>query len=211
MSAASPFTAALSRLGLDNSDDVLAQIAQFKDYLLAVNRKINLVSRQNSPQVIDDLICDSLAMLEHIRYSPNARLLDIGSGAGFPWIIHKIVHPWLRVISVDANSRKIEFQRAAARRLDLRDCELRCARVESLPPQGADCCIAKAVGSVDLLCKLAQPHLASGGKLILPRSLEDSFSQSASITLGFALETDLIYEAGLDHRQARLLVLVLCS
>ena len=94
-------------------------LEKFKAHLLEVNRKINLVSRQDSSKVVDDLIADSLAILKLIDYPHPRELLDIGSGAGFPWIVHKIVRQDLQIISVDSNQRKIEFQRESARLLGL--------------------------------------------------------------------------------------------
>lgn len=168
MEDGSPIDSLLVELGIFNSA-VSKKVSQFQEYLLKVNQKINLVSRSNSAAVVDDLIFDSLSMLKHIRYSDGARLLDIGSGAGFPWIIHKIVVPGLAVVSVDSNRKKIEFQRNAARLLELSGCEFHAERVESVAGLGADYAIAKAFGAVGLIGSLAGPHLKSGGWLILPR------------------------------------------
>ena len=74
------------------SDQTLQELLEkFKAHLLDVNRKINLVSRHDSSKVVDDLIADSLAILKLIDYPHSAKVLDVGSGAGFPWIVHKIV------------------------------------------------------------------------------------------------------------------------
>ena len=95
----------LKLLSLGNSA-VESQIVIFRDYLIEVNQHVNLVSRNKTEFVIGDLIFDSLAMLPLIEYPEGALLLDIGSVAGFPWIIHKIVRPDLRLVTVDSNLRK---------------------------------------------------------------------------------------------------------
>jgi 16S rRNA (guanine527-N7)-methyltransferase len=180
-------------------------IDKFKTHLLDVNRKINLVSRQDSSRVVDGLIADSLAILKLIDYPPSARVLDIGSGAGFPWIVHKIVRQDLQVISVDSNRRKIEFQRESARLLGLRQCTFQAARIESLEAVDADFCIAKALGSVKLICRLAARHLKSSGRLVLPRSAREVVEAFAMLELGFVVEGKMEYEAA--GRGAKLLVL----
>jgi 16S rRNA (guanine527-N7)-methyltransferase len=180
-------------------------LEKFTAHLLDVNRKINLVSRQDSFKVVDDLIADSLAILKLIDYPHSARVLDVGSGAGFPWIVHKIVRQDLRIISVDSNQRKIEFQRESARILRLKQCVFHSARIETMAELDADFCIAKAFGSVELICELTARHLKASGKLVLPRSAKEVIDAIAVETLGFVVESDKEYEAA--GRMAKLLVL----
>jgi 16S rRNA (guanine527-N7)-methyltransferase len=180
-------------------------LEKFKAHLLDVNRKINLVSRQDSSKIVDDLIADSLVILKLIDYPHSAIVLDIGSGAGFPWIIHKIIRQDLQIISVDSKQRKIEFQRESARILGLKQCTFHAARIETLAELNADFCIAKALGSVDLICKLAVRHVKTSGKLVLPRSAKEVIDVIAVEALGFVVEDNTEYEAA--GRVAKLLVL----
>jgi 16S rRNA (guanine527-N7)-methyltransferase len=180
-------------------------LEKFKAHLLEVNRKINLVSRHDSSKVVDDLITDSLAILELIDYPHSAKVLDVGSGAGFPWIVHKIVRQDLQIISVDSNQRKIEFQRESARILGLKQCVFHAARVETIAGLDADFCIAKALGSVEMICEMAARHLKTSGKLVLPRSAKEVMDAVAVEALGFVVESDTEYKAA--GRVAKLLVL----
>ena len=180
-------------------------IERFKAHLLDVNGKINLVSRQDSSKVVESLIADSLAILKLIDYPHSVRVLDVGSGAGFPWIVHKIVRQDLQIISVDSNQRKIEFQRQSARILGLKQCVFHAARVETIAELDADFCIAKAFGSVELICELVARHLKTSGKLVLPRSAKEVIDVVAVEALGFVVESDTEYEAA--GRGAKLLVL----
>jgi 16S rRNA (guanine527-N7)-methyltransferase len=180
-------------------------LEKLKAHLLDVNRKINLVSRQDSSKVVDDLIADSLAILKLIDYPHYAKVLDVGSGAGFPWIVHKIIRQDLQIISVDSNQRKIEFQRESARILGLGQCVFYAARVETIAELDADFCIAKALGSVELICDLAARHLKASGKLVLPRSAKEVIDAIAVEALGFVVVCDTEYERA--GRMAKLLVL----
>lgn len=181
----------IAELGLSVAETA-GQIAQFREYLLKVNLKINLVSRSNSESVVDDLIFDSLSMLKHIRYSDGLKLLDIGSGAGFPWIIHKIANPSLVVATIEANRKKVEFQRVAARLLGFKDCVFYAERAEDVDSLGVDYVTAKAFGSVALIGALAGPHLNSGGQLVLPRIGGEGL---ISAPVGFALVASHEYKS----------------
>jgi len=180
-------------------------LEKFKAHLLDVNRKINLVSRHDSSKVVDDLIADSLAILKLIDYPHSAKVLDVGSGAGFPWIVHRIVRQDLQIISIDSNQRKIEFQRESTRILGLKQCIFHAARIETIAELDADFCIAKALGSVEMICGLVTRHLQASGKLVLPRSTKEVIDAVAVEALGFVVVSDTEYEAA--GRVAKLLVL----
>ncbi len=185
--------------------DLAEQLQTFKNELLRANEKINLVSRQNSAAVIDRLIADSLAIADCITPPPGAKLLDIGSGAGFPWIPIKLVHREIIVASVDTNRRKIEFQRSVARLLQLNNCEFYAERVQSLVAQSADMAVAKAVSDVASLLEWAAPHLKSGGSLILPRSVKDQFADG-SLSFGWELAEERAYGTAIERDSGKLLI-----
>ena len=199
---ANPISSLLIELGKENTK-VEGQISQFREYLLEVNRKINLISRVNSTEVVDDLIFDSLSMLRHIQYPNGARLLDFGSGAGFPWVIHKIVVPKLEIVSIDSNRRKIEFQRNAARALGFDACQYHAARVEDVNRLDVEFAIAKAFGSVELIAELARPHLQPGGRLLLPRIGDEG---SIETPAGFAPANSHGYVSSVKGRLSNLII-----
>ncbi len=203
MSPRNAYSDLLKLLSLGNAA-VESQIVIFRDYLIEVNQHVNLVSRNKTEFVIGDLIYDSLAMLPLIEYPEGALLLDIGSGAGFPWIIHKIVRPDLRIVTVDSNQRKIEFQKSAARKLGFSDCQFFWKRVEEVNPIGCDFAISKAFGSLELICALALPHIKPSGNLILPRIAGEAASSEYA---GFKIENAQEYQSSSSGRISNLLTL----
>ena len=146
-------------------------------------------------------------MMELVSFSQQARLLDIGSGAGFPWIVHKIVRPDLMIVSVDARQRKIEFQRTCVRLLNLENCELVAARLETLASQEVDYAIAKALGKVEAIAALALPHIKNNGLLVLPRSEPTKETAELATPMGYRLELDATYQSTPEEKRSRLLVL----
>lgn len=149
-------------------------LKSFATYLLQVNPQINLISRQNSQALLNNLIYDSLLIATLVRFDAGASLLDIGSGAGIPGLIQKIARPDITLCSVDSNRRKIEFQRTAAAQLGLSNCRFVCGRIETAAVAPCDYAAAKAFGSVSEICRLAAPHLKFGAILILPRGSNET-------------------------------------
>jgi 16S rRNA (guanine527-N7)-methyltransferase len=120
---------------------------------------------------------------------PHIRVLDIGTGAGFPGIPLKIYAPNIHVTAVDAVSKKIIFLRQLCRLLELRDVECVGRRIEQLalcspslsqtgenrenqipvPKNSFDLVVSRAVGTVPYLLELTRPFLAPDGYVLLQR------------------------------------------
>ena len=104
-------------LGLDLASDQTEQFLAYLTLLLKWNRKMNLTALRSPREIIIHHFLDSLLLLPHLPQS--ARLLDIGSGAGFPGLPLKIARPDLTIDLVEATAKKASFLKEAVRRLGL--------------------------------------------------------------------------------------------
>jgi 16S rRNA (guanine527-N7)-methyltransferase len=197
----------LAALGLSDQPELKAGLERFCELLLAANQRVNLISRRQSDHVLLSLISDSLTIGQLAAYQAGSTLLDLGSGAGLPWIPQKLAQPDLKIISVESNRRKLEFQRSVVRELKLNDCRLEPFRLEELPPQEADNLIAKGVSDLEELIPLAKPHLRPGGRLILPRGLAEPEPVLARLADEFELELVQEYSPPDPAPDAKLLLL----
>ena len=84
------------QLGIELNDQQLAQFDVYKNELLQWNAKTNLISENSSHEIITRHFLDSLTALQFIPKS-NARMIDVGCGAGFPGIPLKIAQPDLEI------------------------------------------------------------------------------------------------------------------
>jgi 16S rRNA (guanine527-N7)-methyltransferase len=136
-----------------------------------------LVSNADPLVVIRTHFVDSLSCLESKAIRPEARLLDIGAGAGFPGIPLKIYYPALQVTALDTVAKKISFLRQLCRTLGLSDVTCLAMRAEQLSvapapgqhPPTFDVIVSRAVGSLPYLARLAMPLLAPEGCLLVQR------------------------------------------
>lgn len=182
-----------------------SQLRSFHNLIVKVNPRINLVSRHDTGKVLDDLIYDSVALLRFIKPGAGDRLLDLGSGAGFPGLIFAMALSKTTVISVEANRRKIEFQRQVVRELKLANVELVNDRIEKIPSLDVDLAVGKAFASLTTACRLISPHLRSGADLFLPRSRAESRSQSELSDLGLRLVDLHMYQSATSQRRSHLI------
>ncbi len=168
-------TELLRVLDLKISAETTLLLEQLVDELLRWNQRRNLTAITDRDEVLEKHLVDSLTLLPFARQS--TRLLDIGSGAGFPALPLKIVCPELEVVSVDAVGKKVDFQRHIVRTLGLQGFTAIHERVERLADHldyrsGFDLLTARALCSLGELVALAEPFLAPGGRLVAMKGPE---------------------------------------
>jgi 16S rRNA (guanine527-N7)-methyltransferase len=107
--------------GIRLNETQVAAFDLFLRELLKWNQKINLTAIRSGKGIVLKHFLDSLSAFPYL--SRTVSLLDIGSGAGFPGIPLKIVHPSLEVTLIDSVRKKIDFQRHVIRMLGLKGTE----------------------------------------------------------------------------------------
>lgn len=160
---------AASRLGVEIGPAATEMFAVHARELLRWNQKINLTAITDPAAVAVKHFVDAVAALRVLP--PGGRLLDVGSGAGFPGIPLKIARPALVVTLVDAARRKVGFLNHLIRTLALDQTVARHVRVETLAadPQhagGYDVVICRAFTDLAGFVAVGLPLLAPGGRLV---------------------------------------------
>ena len=156
-------------LGIEIDESAAASFSTHAFELVKWRRKINLTSITLPQDIAVKHFLDSLAPAQFIP--ENARLLDIGSGGGFPGIPLKILKPSLSVLLIDGVRKKASFLKHLLRTLKLERIEAHQVRAENLLEDPAfsnlfDVVISRALSSLALFVKLAMPLLAAHGTII---------------------------------------------
>ncbi|TFG86510.1 MAG: 16S rRNA (guanine(527)-N(7))-methyltransferase RsmG [Gemmatimonadales bacterium] len=173
--AAPALAVQLETFGVVLAEPLLESLEWLGRELLRWNRTHNLTAIVDPDEVREKHLVDSLTLLPLLAGAQ--RLLDLGSGPGFPALPLKIVRPELEIVSVDAVGKKIAFQRHVARTLGFTGFTAVHGRAEELPAHpacaaGFDVVTARALGSLPLLAELARPCLVPGGRLIAMKGAE---------------------------------------
>src|SRR5579884_3820402 len=208
------FNAGLRKLDLDLSEQQIEQLLRYREELLEWNTRINLTAITEPGEVLIKHFLDSLSLLS-VYDSPDARLLDIGAGAGFPGLVLKIVRPRWRVTLLEATGKKVMFMQHMIEMLQLEDVVAVHGRAEELGHRTGyraafDVVTARAVAALPALLEYAAPFCRVGGRIILPKkgdiAQELAQGKRAAALVGAALETDApVNLPGLDDGR-RLLV-----
>lgn len=195
--------------------EVLQRLEWLAAELLRWNRTHNLTAITARSEVYEKHLADALTLLPLLGRAK--RLLDLGSGAGFPALPLKIVRPGLEIVSVDAVGKKIAFQRHVVRSLQLPGFTAVHGRAEALAEMpgcraGFDVVTARALASLPLLARLAAPCLAPEGQLIAMKgadgAAELAAAQAELAALGFTCTAQHHLRLPVSGAERCLLVLV---
>lgn len=153
------------------SERGLEQLRSFAALVEKWTRHINLVAKSTLPDLWVRHIEDSARLCRFVA-EPPAIWADLGSGGGFPGLVVAVIladrGAATKMILVESDQRKAAFLREASRQLGL-NAEIRTERAEILAPLGAGIVSARALAPLDVLCGLAQRHLAPGGRALFSK------------------------------------------
>ncbi len=171
-----------SRLALARELSSLAEsrIQHYLDLLVKWNHKINLTAEKDPENILKRHIFDSLQYCRALK--PDFRIMDIGSGAGFPGIPLKVVFPEMPLVLVESQRKRCSFLETAIRELELEGAEVINAKAEDIPVQQEgqfDAVIFRAVSGTESCLALGERFLVAGGRLVLKKPPDETPLESS--------------------------------
>lgn len=165
--------AAMSKMGIALSDTQKNQFHQYYELLIEWNKVMNLTAITEMNEVISKHFVDSLAFVkaEELVSDPDASMIDVGTGAGFPGIPLKIVFPNLEVTLLDSLNKRINFLNTVIETLGLKKIHTVHGRAEDFGKNSKyreqfDYCVSRAVANTATLSEYCLPFVKIGGKFI---------------------------------------------
>lgn len=153
--------------GFSLSEEQLSQFSVYADMLLDWNEKMNLTAITDPFEIAVKHFADSLYGLQFL--GKNDRIIDVGTGAGFPGIPLKIARPELSCTLLDSLNKRLRFLDAVVSELKLSDTETIHSRAEdgaakkSPLREGFDVCVSRAVSQLNVLSEYCLPYVKTGG------------------------------------------------
>lgn len=163
-------------LGLALDPKAVWRLERHVELVMRWNRVVNLTGARDERTLVREHVLDSLALaaLGRLRGCPaGTRVVDVGSGAGFPGLVLAVVRGDLEVVLVEARERRAVFLEEALRHLALGNARVAWGRAEALGAgelrEAFDVGTARAVGSLGDVAQLVLPLLRPGGVLLAQR------------------------------------------
>lgn len=193
-----------AQTGIPISSGQLKQMTELYETLLEENAKTNLTRITDPEEAALKHFVDSI--VPYAQFSEGAKVIDIGSGAGFPALPLSIMRPDLQITALEAVEKKCAFIRAAAEKCGVRITVLNTrAEEQALGNERAsyDACVTRAVANLRVLLELCAPFIRIGGKVYCYKAdyaEELAASGTAERKLGLRLKQIMdMPEALLDH------------
>ena len=152
-------------------DDVACRrLSHYGELLIEWNNKINLTAITDPDEILIKHFYDCLLFLRHTAVAPGAKIIDVGTGAGFPGLVLKIARPDISLCLLDSLQKRITFLQAVLEELSL-DVETVHARAEELARKEQyreqfDIATARAVARLNVLAEYCMPYVKTGGLFV---------------------------------------------
>ena len=150
-------------------ENILKKLDIYANFLIEYNSHTNLTAIRNIEDIYLKHFLDSILLLVKFDIEKNAKVLDIGTGAGFPGVILKIFRPDLDITLLDSNNKKITFLNELIKKLELNNIKAVNDRAENFIKtnrEGFDYVTSRAVSSLNVLSELSIPFVKVNGYFI---------------------------------------------
>ena len=158
-------TAGLAELNIPGPEGALERLRGYYELLSERNAVMDLTAITGEENTARLHFLDCAALLRMAEFG-GKRLIDVGSGAGFPGLPLKILSPDTRVTLLDSLRKRADFTAECIERLGLEGIESLCLRAEEAPRElreSYDIAVSRAVARLNLLCELCLPFVRVGG------------------------------------------------
>ncbi len=157
---------------IELNNNTIERLNAWHKLFLNYNSHTNLMSANDIKVLFEKHVFDSLAILKWKEFDPHKKqkILDAGTGGGFPSVILALFFPELEIVANDSRMKKINFIIDLKAELDIQNLKISYARVEDLESLNCDIVISRAVGTIKNVLRLTKKHIKEGGYFIIYKS-----------------------------------------
>ncbi len=201
------------KYGIDINDDLAKKLSIYAELLREWNEKINLTAILDDEGIAVKHFLDCLVVCKFAKFQDGQKIIDVGTGAGFPGLVIAASNPKLSVTLLDSTGKKLKAVQDIAEKMGVENIEILHMRAEEagqnkLYREKYDFATARAVAELRVLLEYTLPFIKVGGSFISLKgaaALEEIGSASNSLkTLGGKIEEK--YEFSLSNGDKRALI-----
>ncbi|MCR4792217.1 MAG: 16S rRNA (guanine(527)-N(7))-methyltransferase RsmG [Lachnospiraceae bacterium] len=175
----------LAQYEVSVSDEQIRKLDTYYEMMIETNKSLNLTAITEFEEVLVKHYIDSVSIIRDMDMTKDMSVIDVGTGAGFPGMVLKIIFPSLKITLFDSLQKRLGFLDEVIRALSLTDittCHGRAEEAGRLPEmrEQYDLCVSRAVANLPVLSELCLPFVKVGGKFVSYKSDKGSEEVAAS-------------------------------
>ena len=206
------FKEELSKLGIVLTSTQENQLEMYYNLLIEWNNKMNLTGITERNSVYLKHFYDCITLIKAIDLTKNLKIVDVGTGAGFPGLVLKIVFPNLDVVLVDALNKRINFLNHVIESLKLENIEAIHDRIENYAKNNLevfDLVTCRAVAKLNIISELCLPLAKVNGYFIpMKATIEDEISDTKYLeVLKSKVESVITFNLPIENSVRNLIVI----
>ncbi len=196
------FYATIKPFETETDDDAFARLDKFAEMLIETNKSFNLTAIKEPDDVTVKHFADCLAIFKYVNIPENARIIDVGTGAGFPGLVLKLCRPDINMTFLDSTKKKLGFIENV-----LNECGVKGETLHMRAEEAAqlskyreqfDFATARAVAALPVLSEYCLPFVKQGGSFISMKSAESDEemkdAKKAIGILGGKINDDIVFD-----------------
>ena len=161
----------IQKIGIELSQDKIYKLIKYYELLVEKNKVMNLTAITEYKDVVIKHFADSLSIIKAVNMSEVTNIIDIGTGAGFPGMVLKIVFPDVKITLLDSLNKRVNFLNEVITELHLKDINAIHGRAEDyahndIYREKYDLCVSRAVANLSTLSEYCIPYVKVGGKFV---------------------------------------------
>ncbi|MBR5245853.1 MAG: 16S rRNA (guanine(527)-N(7))-methyltransferase RsmG [Clostridia bacterium] len=183
-------------------EEAFARLDTFAEMLIETNKSFNLTAIKEPDDVTVKHFADCLSIFKYVDISENAKIIDVGTGAGFPGLVLKLYRPDIQMTFLDSTKKRLGFIESV-----LNECgisgdilHMRAEEAAQLAKyrEKYDFATARAVAALPVLSEYCLPFVKVGGSFVSMKSAETteeiSEAKKAINILGGKIEEDILFD-----------------
>lgn len=207
------FILELKKIGICITEEQIKKLDEFYKLLIEWNKKINLTRIIEKEEIYLKHFYDSLTLIKGIDLYKNYNICDVGSGAGFPGIVLKIIFPNLKITLVDSLNKRVIYLNSIIKELKLKDIVAIHSRMEDFSRENEevfDYITARAVADLNVLLEISVRALKKGGSMVFMKAncqSEIENSENALNKLSCKMKKIIEFELPIEKSNRTLLII----
>ncbi len=192
----------INKFNISVNDEAFSRLDTFAEMLIETNKSFNLTAIKEPDDVTVKHFADCLTIFNYVNIPENAKIIDVGTGAGFPGLVLKLARPDIQMTFLDSTKKRLGFIESVLNECGVQGeiVHMRAEEAAQLPKyrEKFDFSTARAVAALPVLSEYCLPFVKVGGSFVSMKSAEsnDEISESkrAISVLGGKIEEDILFD-----------------